>query len=313
LPPNPASQVKLPVKSYLISGGGGFCWLEAASGLANYLEPDIDLDKFILYDHPTLFMAARDRNQRYGPGLSMIHAFVNLGYTPFRGATSPIHPPQNIFPDIDPQNFIYFKNTDEEFVFMKKLLSAGIVPIIGISNDPFENISGGAFVSVTGYDQNGVWINVSPPSEKYAPGKKYFLEPPDRYEARLVSYDKFRQVWTGEHQLFWFMKTGNRKTEGEIYAENKKNAREAPANMQKTIEFLKANGDLQLFTYSSDTPTAAALYRYFQKKGNPDLANQYLQLANTYESPNPKDGRQKMIETLTSAYPSISKAATMWP
>lgn len=113
------------------------------------------------------------------------------------------------------------------------------------------------------------------------------------------------------------VKTGNRKSDEEIYAENKKNAQEASANMNKTIEFLKANGYLGLFTAASDAPTTMVFYRYFQKGGNVALANQYLELAKTYVQfwPESKDAgvftiftaaendRQRYIKTLEAVYP----------
>lgn len=317
LPENPAPQVKLPIRGYIIPGAAGWCMVDAAAGIANYLEPDIDFDKFILLDNPTLFMAARNPNERYGTGMSIMRTFINLGYTPFRGVTSPIHPPQNVSMDIEPQNFIYFKTKEEELVFMKRLLSSGVIPIVTVTRDPFEPIEGGAFVSLVGYDQNGVWLNVSPPLPgKYAQGRN-FMDLPTRYEPRFLTYDKFFKFWTPDHQFLWVVKTGNRKPEGEIYAENKKNAQDAPTNMQKTIEFLKGNGDLLLFTAVSDAPTAMVFYRYFQKRGNLVLANQYLEMAKKYASmlatQGLEDNRQTYIKTLEAVSPYYAKVATMWP
>lgn len=322
LPDNPASQVKLPVRGYIIPAGAGFCMVDAAAGIANYLESDIDSDKFLLMGNPTLIMAARNKNERYGQGGSIMRPFINLGYTPLRGVTSPIHPPQIFSMDIEPENFIYFKNKEEELVFMKRLLSAGIVPIVTLTRDPFEPIEGGLFSSLVGYDQNGVWLNVSPPSEKYAPGK-HFMELPERYEPRFLTYAKFLEFWTPDHQFLWVVKTGNRKADAEIYAENKKNAREASVNMQKTIEFLKADGDLGLFTSAFNTPTAMAFYRHFQKQGDLALANQYLELAKTYESIRElqsvgllkakENDRQTYIKTLEAVYPYYARVAAIWP
>lgn len=83
--------------------------IDAGAGIANFLEPDIDFDKYILLDNPTLFMAARNKSERYGPGASFIRPFINLGYTPFRGVTTPIHPPQVFFSDFEPQNLSILK------------------------------------------------------------------------------------------------------------------------------------------------------------------------------------------------------------
>ncbi|MBI5465485.1 hypothetical protein HY946_02650, partial [Candidatus Gottesmanbacteria bacterium] len=324
LPENPALQVKLPVRGYIIPAADGWCWVDAAAGIVNYLEPDIDFDKFILLNNPTLMMAERNKDERFGPGANVMAAFIKLGYTPFRGATTPIHPPQNVSNGIEPQNLIYFKTKEEELNFMKRLLSANIIPVVTLTRDPFELIEGGSFNSLVGFDQNGVWLNVSPPlPEKYAQGRN-FMDLPQRYEPRFLSYDKFFEFWTPDHQLLWAVKTGNRKADAEIYAENKKNVQEASQNLQKTIRFLKGNGDLQLFTAVSDAPTAMVFYRYFQKKGDLALANQYLEMAKTYVQFLPQsngvsifkaeeNGRQRYIKTLEAVYPYSAKIATMWP
>lgn len=327
LPENPAPQIKLPIKGYIIPGALGWCWVDAAAGIANYLDPNIDFDKFILLNNPTLMMAARNKDERYGLGANVMAAFVKLGYTPFRGVTTPIHPPQNVSNSIEPQNFIYFKTKEEELAFMKRLLSANIIPIVTLTRDPFEPIEGGLFSSLIGYDRNGVWLNVSPPMpEKYAQGKN-FMDLPERYEPRFLTYEKLFEFWTPDRQFLWVVKTGNRKEDAEVYAENKKNVQEAPQNMQKTIEFLKGNGDLQQFSAVSDAPTAMVFYRYFQKKGDLSLANQYLEMAKTYvqfwpESKNTdvftiftaaENDRQRYIQTLEAVYPYYSKVAVLWP
>lgn len=324
LPENPAPQVKLSVRGYIIPGADGWCWIDAAAGIANYLEPDIDFDKFIILNNPTLVMAARNKNERYGPGANVMAAFIKLGYTPFRGATTPIHPPQTVSNGIEPQNLIYFKAKEEELNFMKRLLSANIVPVVTLTRDPFEPIEGGLFSSLVGFDQNGVWLNVSPPlPEKYAQGRN-FMDLPQRYESRFLSYKKFFEFWTPDHQFLWAVKTGNRKEDTEIYAENKKNIQEAPANMQKTIEFLKGDGDLLQFSAASDAPTAMVFYRYFQKRGDLALADKYLEVAKTYIQFLPgstgagilkaeENGRQRYIKTLEAVYPYYIRVATMWP
>lgn len=319
LPETPVPEVKLLVRGYIIAGGAGYCMVDAAAGIANFYEPGIDFDKFIFFANPTLIMAKRDKNERYGPGLSIMRAFKNFGYIPFRGATTPIHPPQNIVADFEPQNLIYFKDVKEELLFAKKLLSAGIVPIVGLRRDPFEDIEGGVFSSLVGYNKDGVWLNISPQSERYAPGNKYYLDEPIRYEPRFASYDLLMKYWVGEHQLLWAVKSKERKSEAEVYRENKKNVQEAPVTLQKSIEFLKNNSSLLDFTAAYQTPEVAVLYRYFKAKGNLSLANQYKELADTYESvrvsqsKNPKDDRQEMIEVLTTVYPYISKISTLWP
>lgn len=83
LPESPASQVKLPIKGYIIPGALGWCLVDATAGIANYLEPDIDFDKFILLNNPTLMMAARNKDERYGPGAG--GAFIKAGLYPFSG------------------------------------------------------------------------------------------------------------------------------------------------------------------------------------------------------------------------------------
>lgn len=325
----PKPEVKLKVMGYIIPGATAMCMIDAGAGIANFLEPDIDFDKYILLDNPTLVMAARDKSERYGPGWSFIRPFINLGYTPFRGVTTPIHPPQVFFADFEPQNFIYFKTKEEELNFMKKLLSAGIVPIVTLTSDPFEPIEGGLFSSLVGFDQNGIWLNVQPPlPEKYARGRN-FTDLPTRYEPRYLTYDKFFEFWASDHQFIWMIKTNSRKSDEEIYAQNKKNMQEAPQNMQATISFLKANGDLGLFTAVYDVPANMVFYRYFQQKGNVALANQYLEMAKTYIQNFPQssdkdsnivsifkgaeDDRKRYIKTLEEIYPYSAKVATMWP
>ena len=61
LPETPSPEVKLPVKGYIIAGGAGTCMVDAAAGIANFYEPDIDFDTFIFYANPTLIMAKRDK------------------------------------------------------------------------------------------------------------------------------------------------------------------------------------------------------------------------------------------------------------
>lgn len=325
LPDNPAPSVKLPVRGYLIPAASGMCMVDAGAGIANYLEPDIDFDDFVLLGTPTLISAARNQSERYGPGGSFTRTFINLGYTPFRGATTPIHPPQNVNMDIAPTNLIYFKTKEEELLYLKRLLTANIVPIVTFTRDPFKPIEGGLFSSLVGYDNTGVWVNVSPPSDLYAPGK-HLLELPQRYDPRHLTYDQFFKYWTPDHQLLWFVKTGPRTPEAEIYAVNKRYIQEAPANLRATIDFLKSSGDLREFSAPPDVPVFMVLYRYFKNQGNLALANEYLKLAQTYESlrqsqapPTPnillaaEEDRQQYIQMLEAAYQPYLAIAALWP
>ncbi|MFA4831050.1 MAG: hypothetical protein WC862_01500 [Patescibacteria group bacterium] len=313
LPEKPLAEIKYPIKGYRIPGLGGFCWLESSSGLIKYLEPDIDFDTFVFYGRPTLVMAGRNKDERWGPGLNQTHAFTELGYTAFRGSTNPTHPPQSVFPDIDPRNLIYFKTKEEELEFMKKLVSARIIPTIGYDGD---------FSTVVGYNQDGLWIVRSDPSQTDR-GDRNFMTDPVIFEPTFITYKELFDNWGMDYQFFWFEKTGSRKSINEIYAENKKNAQEAAQNMETVIDFLKKGGNLVDFTYEIDIPSAMALYRYFTKQGNSDLADKYLEIAKIYESQRVSLGpdsrrsqaaaRKFYIETLTKVQPLLAEAAAMWP
>ncbi len=313
LPENPLPEIKYPIKGYRIPGVGGFCWIESSSGLINYLEPDIDFDTFIFYGRPTLVMAGRNKNERWGPGLSQTHAFTELGYTAFRGSTKPSHPAQSVFPDIDPRNLIYFRTSEEELTFMKKLVSAQIIPTIVYDGD---------FSTVVGYNKDGIWIVKSDPSQTDREGRN-FMTYPVPFEPTFVTYTELPAKWDLDHQFFWFEKTGLRKSGSEIYLENKRNAGEAAQNIQTVINFLNKGGNLVDFTYEIDIPSSMTLYRYFTKRGNIDLANKYLEIAIIYEAQRVslgKDSRRSeanarkfYIESLTKVQPLLEKAALMWP
>lgn len=313
LPEKPLLEIRYPIQGYRIPGLGGFCWVESSSGLIKFLESDIDFDTFIFYARPTLIMAGRDESERWGPGLSQTHAFVELGYTAFRGSTNPTHPPQSLFPDIDLRNLIYFKNTKEELEFIKKLVSARIIPTIGYKGD---------FSTVIGYNQNGLWIVKSDPSQTDKEGRN-FMTYPVPFEPLFITYEELFDGWGIDYQFFWFEKTGSRKPENEIYAENKKNAQEAAQNMGTVIDFLKNGDSLIDFTYEIDIPSAVTLYRYFTKQGKIELANTYLEIARIYdfqrESLGPdsrrsqSEARKFYIETLAKVQPLLEKAAEMWP
>lgn len=309
LPETPFSKIKYPVQGYRIPGLGGYCWLESSSGLIRYLEPDIDFDAFLLYARPTLMMAGRDKNERWGPGLNQIHAFTELGYTAFRGATNPVNLPQSVFPDIDPRHFIYFKTSEEEWYFMKKLISVKIIPTI---------IYDGDFSTVIGYDQNGIWIVRSNLLQTDKPGSN-FLTLPVAFNPVFKTYDEFFDNWELDHQFFWFEKRGTRKPESEIYAENKLNAQETPQNLEKIIKFLKEGGDLLDFT-AIDIPGPVVLYRYFLQRGNAELANDYLEIAKIYDTQRASQGagvhlktNEFFIKNLETALPLYEKIATEWP
>ncbi len=310
----PLSEIKYPVKGYLITTGG-FCWLMTQAGIANYLEPDIDFNTFVLYGNPTLFMAGRTEKERYGPALNGRHAFKNLGYTVYHGSTNPTHPPQVVYPDIEPENFIYFKKAEEEFLFIKKLLTAGIIPIVHIED---------GFLGLAGYDSKGIWLT-NPESIPEEEKPKNFLETVILDKTWFMSYDEFFKNWSGDNQFFWYKKTNPRKTEAEVYTENKKNALEAAQNIKTTIGILQNLKEHQniswIYTYDFDTPSAVALYDYFLNKGNTELAQKYLEIAEIYDKERESLGpnlpqtasAQFLIQLLSRLHPYYEEAGNMWP
>ena len=316
LPETPLPEIKYPIQGYRIPGIGGFCWLQSSSGLIKYLEPDIDFDTFVFYGRPTLFMANRNELERWGPGLNQIHAFTNFGYTAYHGATNPNWPPQSVYPDIDPRNFIYFKTMKEQLAFMKRLISAGIIPTINYNGD---------FSTVVGYDQSGLWIvteSESVVSQVDTEGRN-FMTPAVPFDAGYITYDQFfGRLSKMTNEFFWFEKTGSRKSEDEVFEENKKNAKEAVVNLQKTIDYVRSGGDLLHFTFTLDIPATISLSRSLAKRGHSDLANAYLDLAKTYEAVRntlgPDAGNvdrdsEFVINVLTKVEPLLEKISHMWP
>lgn len=303
LPKEPLAEVKYPIQGFRIPGLGGFCWLESSSGLIKYLEPDIDFDTFVFYARPTLIMAGRDKNERWGAGLNQIHAFTQLGYTAFRGSTNPTDLPQSVFPDIEHQNLLYFKSPQEELDLMKRMISVKIIPTISYSGD---------FSTIIGYNKDGLWIVKSDPSQTDKEGRN-FMTYPVAFEPTFITYNELFDKWESDYQFFWFEKTGPRKNENDIFLENKKNAREAVQNMKLVMDYLKKGGGLLDFTYAVDIPSSISLYRYFTKRGETDLANGYLEIAKIFDSqrasrgPHPvvtaQDDRKFYIETLTKVQP----------
>lgn len=313
LPETPLPEVKYPIQGYRIPGIGGFCWLESAAGLMKYLEPDVDFDTFVFYGRPTLYMANRNENERLGAGLNQVHAFTNLGYTAYHGATNPNWPPRSVYPDIDPRNFIYFKTMKEQLAFMKRLISADIIPTINYNGD---------FSTVVGYNQNGLWIVASAFAVSKDMGGN-FMTQPIPYDAEFITNDQFFNRYSEmANEFFWFEKTEPRKSEAEVYEENKKNAQEAAENLQKTIDYVKNGGDLLHFTYVLDIPATISLSRYLDKRGHSDLANAYLELAKAYEAVrntlelgagNIDRDSEFVINTLTKVKPLLEEIGQMWP
>lgn len=277
LAPTIKEEVKYPIKSFAIPRSP--CWLAAGAGVAKYLEPDIDVATFVFYGTPTLYMAGRNKNERYGYGLSWLRAFKNLGYTVYYASTNPEHPPQNVYPDIAPENMIYFKSYEEEVSFIKKLLSNGFIPVIGAHRRGlgFDD-DGGDFVVVAGYNQEGFWL-VSP-DPKEIPVEVPLTDPPKITEPWFFSNKQFKQVFKGNRQLFWLEKTGTRKSLETIYEENKRNAQEAAENMERTKEYLLTGGNPIHVTDITEIPTAVGLYNYFKGK-NEALSQHYLKIAET--------------------------------
>lgn len=312
LPETPLSEVKLPVTSYYLPGS---CMVGSGAGVAQYLEKDLDFDTFIAYGNPTRFMAGRTEMERYGTGFNYLRSFVNLGYTVYRGSPGlPLTPARKVFPDINLQNFITFRDRDEEFIFIKKLLSAQAPVIVGVRRGPLGLGSGGDFVSLVGYNHEGVWLNAQDKGGT-------LLEFPEVAYPKLIPYQTFFEAWGPKnYEVYWMEKTGNRKTEDEIFQSNKKNALEATANIAESIEYLKTRQDLSAFTSEFDTLTNAALSRYLVKKGYTELSNQYSATAKVYEDARtslgpfaPPPSVELVTETLIKVKPLTEKAATMWP
>ena len=179
-----------------------------------------------------------------------------------------------------------------------------------------------SFVALVGYDSQGVWLGSPEVTHERFP--KDYLGVNLIADTWFLTYEEFFSSWSGNNQMFWFEKTGERKTEAELYAINKKNAVEAPANIKNTIEHLK-NADESfniswLYTYDYDTPSAVALYYYFQEKGNLKLAQKYLEIAQAFDDdrqslgPNPPLtlSREPLIELLEKVLPLYEEAALLW-
>ena len=146
---------------------------------------------------------------------------------------------------------------------------------------------------------------------------------PVPFEPTFITYQELFKKWGVDYQFFWFEKTRTRKSESEIYAENKKNAREAAQNMETVIDFFNQGGSLIDFTYEIDIPSSMALYRYFTKRGEIELANAYLEIAEIYDSQreslgpdsrrSQSEARKFYIETLNKVQPLLAEIAAMWP
>lgn len=146
---------------------------------------------------------------------------------------------------------------------------------------------------------------------------------PVPFEPIFITYEELFKNWEVDHQFFWFEKTGPRKSENEIYAENKKNAQEATQNIEAVINFLNNGGRLVDFTYEIDIPSSMALYRYFTARGDIDLANKYLAMAKIYDSQrislgvdsrrSQSEARKFYLTTLTKVQPLLEEAAALWP
>lgn len=330
LPEEPLNQVQYQAQGYRCPG---CCLVGAGAGLAHYYEPDIDFDAFIAYGIPTIFYAEeKGKTKRFGPGFDVWRAFANLGYTAYRGKPSPIHPPQIIFPTFNPQNYITFQDKDEEILFIKKLLSAGNIPII-----PW-----GDFLMVTGFNENdrdNLWFSSQT-------NKGSLMEYPPLLTNSKRKFADWVQAWGSQggnyhpenYVFYWVEKVGPRKTVAEILKENKLAAQEAPAKMQKAIDYLKSTGRwgdfisalnvgnvstsrFEDYSASIDIPMTAALSRYLRKLGYGKLADQYWEIAKIYDQTQaaignePDSGKQikLVIETLVKVKPLAEQAAALWP
>lgn len=221
-----------------------------------------------------------------------------------------------MYPGVDEANIIYFKSYEEIINFIKRLISAKIIPIINYDED---------FSTVIGYNKEGFWIVKSDPSQTDKEGRN-FMTPAVPFEPIFVTNQQIFEKWRGiKYQFFWFDKTGLRTPESEIYLENKRNAQEAPQNIKAAIDYLKKGGDLLNYTFLFDIPSSIVLYRYFTKKGNTELANVYLEIAKTYDSLREEyykrygrpieflEKREFFVETLEKVQPLYEKAANLWP
>ncbi|MFH0943223.1 MAG: hypothetical protein V1810_03555 [Candidatus Beckwithbacteria bacterium] len=269
----------LPIISYVLPNAT--CYYFAGASVAHFLEKDIDFDKFLWYGRPLRFkFDQRFGDLRTGPpaGDLFMEAFYNLGYKTYQGNTSGILMPAIFMTHMTADdNFIFFKKQAEAFDFIKRLISAD-QPVI-LNGAPMPNMEKGDYGFFAGYNDNFVYIRPIPDKHPF-----YYQEPEILTTFYEVPIKKFLEIWNRtDNTFYWFEKTHERISEGEIYQMNKADAKETYSNMQKFINNLSQGAGLKSYSSNGDgVNSRAAASRYLRKGGYFQLADKYMEIAKLY-------------------------------
>jgi hypothetical protein len=308
-------KVNFNLKTYVIPGGS--CKLDNAMGLAAFLEPQVNLNTFIFYSEPTLFVSGRGNCERYGTGGSDIIAFQNLGYRVYRGTTIETVPPCGVYPTIPPEDNFYFQNYEKAFYFLKQLLSNGIVPIVNVSREPLGlKTSGGDFVILSGFSPEGVWLNE--PTQELADKQSKQVNDPFgqvlKHGPRLVSYQTFEDAWSG--QFFWHEKVSEPISFQQMFTKNATAAQETPEKIDQIIDFLQTASGTRDYTSETNIAAYVGLSRTLDEKDHTELAQVYKELAllefNFDTDPPGIFHVDDIIRLLSKEKPLFEKAAKLW-
>jgi len=255
------------------------CYLDTRASIANYCEK-IPYDEFVWYSRPFEFKYQGKNGEirtGIGGGEQTIEAFHNLGYKVYHGNTEEKFEIANLMRHENADdNYIFFKNQEEAFEFVKKLISI---------NYPVSVKFNGDYHLVFGYEKDYVYI---PPYKDLKTGSYIF---PDKMplfkEPALSSKDyqklttkQFFSYWkTSGNSFSWFEKIGDRKTKEEMFEINKKDALSAAKNSMKFAE------DPKFESYTSDGDGAiytASGSRRLKNIGYSKLADKYMEIASCY-------------------------------
>ncbi len=290
LPTTPLPSKTLSMVAYVLPNAT--CYYFAGASVAHFLDEDINYDKFLWYGRPLRFkFDERFGDLRTGPpaGDLFMEAFYNLGYKTYQGNTSGILMPAILMTHMTADdNFVFFKEQQEAFNFVKRLISAD-QPVI-LNGAPMPNIKVGDFGFFAGYDDNFVYVRPIPDKFPF-----YYQEPEILTTTYKVPVQEFLTIWNRtDNTFYWFEKTYARISEPEIFQMNKADAQETYANMQKFINNLTKDSNLRSYSSNGDgVNSRAAASRYLKTLGYSQLAEKYLGIAKLY---NDKEDFAKIAE-----------------